>query len=571
MDKLALMQKFWDTATNCWEEWRKRALLAYDFYKGKQWDSSVVEKLKREGRPYLTFNKIRPIIRALSGWQRQNRQDLKVLARRGGIESLAEVFTELMKYFYDISHADWENSMIFFDGLITGKGWLALDIDYSKEPLNGDLILSRERPIMVYEDPHAQRYDLSDAKFIIRTYWADKEQIESQFPKAKKDIGLLAAVDPDEREPITGVETQDYQRTGEFKEYEKYRYLVKEYYWREYLQQRMIVNMQTLEVTEEKIDDEKAQSLVNAFPHIRIVDRVVPVLNLTTVVGKMILQDIKDPFDGISIFPLVRFCSDWTDGYVSGEVDSLIDPQKEINKRRSQALHILNTQAHSGAIMEENALSPEEENKYKQMGSTPGILVKVRKGMRFEIIKPGILSEGHIALEKLSEDDLKKISGVNTDLLGYTPERQESGRAMLIRREHGLLTNESIFDNFQFTQQILGETILEFIRKTDVLSEEEINAIVQERNKDINLEHLKSRKAGKYQVVMTTKKSTPTQRMADFYSMLDAVKLGIPIPPELIIESSDLPNKEAILKAVQEQRQAQAQTPPQVPGAKPPV
>lgn len=571
MDKLAMMQKFWATATNSWVDWRNRAKIAYDFYIGKQWDSAVMEKLKREGRPYLTFNKIRPIIRVLSGWQRQNRQDLKVLARRGGVEPLAEVFTELLKYFYDMSHADWENSLIFFDGIITGKGWLALDIDYSKEPLNGDLILSRERPTMVYEDPHAQRYDLSDAKFIIRTYWADKEQIESQFPKAKKDIGLLTAVDMNEKEAITGVETKDYQPTGEYTEIEKYRYLVKEYYWREYLHQRMIVNMQTLEVTEEEIDDEKAQQLVNTFPQLRIVDRVIPILNLTTVVGKIILQDIKDPFDGISMFPLVRFCSDWVDGYISGEVDSLIDPQKEINKRRSQALHILNTQAHSGAIMEEQALSPEEEEKYKQMGSTPGILVKVRQGKKFDIIRPMPLSEGHVALEKLAEDDLKKISGVNPDLLGYTPERQESGRAMLIRRESGLLANESVFDNFQFTQQILGETILEFLRKSDVLSEEEIKAIVQERNADIDLGRLQARKAGKYQVVMTVKKSTPTQRMADFYSMLDAIKLGIPIPPEILIESSDLPAKEQILDFIRQQKEAQAQIPPQVPGGKPPV
>ena len=92
-DKLAKLEQFWKVATAGWDDWRKRAIYAYDFYKGKQWDADVVEKLKREKRPFLTFNKIKPILRSLSGWQRQNRQDLQVLPRRGGIQPLAEIFT----------------------------------------------------------------------------------------------------------------------------------------------------------------------------------------------------------------------------------------------------------------------------------------------------------------------------------------------------------------------------------------------------------------------------------------------------------------------------------------------
>lgn len=572
-DKLAKLEQFWKVATGGWDEWRKRANYAYEFYRGKQWESDVIEILKREKRPFLTLNKIKPILRSLSGWQRRNRQDLQVLARRGGLGSLAAVYTELLKYFYDESHADFENSLVFLDGIITGKGWIALDIDYTQDPYNGELLLKRERPTMIYEDPHAQRYDLSDARFIIRTYWADKEKIEMEFPKAKKDTGMLATVDSIERESIVGIETAGYQATGQITDLEKYRYLVKEYWWRKYKKQRLIVNVKTLEVKEEDIDDERAQALVNAAPDLRIVDRVMPVLNLTTVVGKIILQDKEDPFDGISVWPLIRFCDDWIDGYIKGEVDDLIDPQKEHNKRRSQALHILNTQAHSGIIQDEDALNPEEEAKVDKLGSTPGIRIKVKKGARFDIIQPAGVSTGHIALEKLAEDDMKKISGINADLLGYTPERQESGIAMRTRKEQGLLTAESIFDNFQFTQQILGETILEFIRKTDVLSEEEIRAIVQEKNLNVDLKELKSRKMGKYQAVLTTKKSTPTQRMDDFYAMLDAIKMGIPIPPEILIETSDLPAKEKILEAIQQAKAVQVPggIPPQVPGGTPPV
>lgn len=558
MDNLMKMEQFWKSATGD-VDWKNRANRAFDFYKGKQWEANVIEALDREKRPHLTLNKIKPILRVLSGWQRQNRQDLKVLARRGGAAPMAEMFTELLKYFYDQSLADYENSMIFVDGTVGGKGWIALDIDYTNDPLNGELLLRRERPMMVYEDPYSQRYDLSDAKFVIRTRWANKDEIEQEFPKAKKDTAMLATIDAAEREPITGIDTPDYNKTGDIKDLERWRYLVKEYYWREYVKERIVVNTRTLECVVAKVNDEKAQRLVNLGPWIRIVDRVMPILHLTTVVGKLILQDVKDPFDGITMFPLVRFCSDWIDGYVKGEVDDLVDPQQEHNKRRSQALHILNTEAHSGYIIEQGALTPAMEAKLDDLGATPGIKIYVKKGFRFERITPGALSTGHVTLGEMSKNDLKEISNVNADLLGQTTERPESGKAMLVRRQQGLLGVETIFDNFQYTQQILGRTILEFIRKTDILSEEEMTAILQEKNAEADLSLLKSRKVGKYQVVMSTKKSTPTQRMADFYALLDAAKEGLPIPPDLIIEASDLPNKEAILEAIRQAQQAQIQ------------
>jgi len=73
------------------------------------------------------------------------------------------------------------------------------------------------------------------------------------------------------------------------------------------------------------------------------------------------------------------------------------------------------------------------------------------------------------------------------------------------------------------------------------------------------LNQLKARKQGKYQIVLTTKRATPTQRMADFYALMDAAKMGIPIPPDLLIDASDLPNKEAIKEAI---RQQQTKLPP---------
>ncbi len=563
-DRLTKVKTFWRLADSEWRDWADRAQKARDFYIGKQWDNETLEQLKLEKRPALTFNKVKPIIRNLSGWQRQNRQDLKVLARRGGYSQLADIYSELIKYFYDISYADWKQSEQFVNGLITGKGWIFADIDYIKDPLNGDLVLRVPDTLLVWEDPHAMEYDLSDARFLIRGTWMDKEQVEESWPKAKKDMALLDSIPTEERQAAS-LDTSDYNRTGanqEMFELAKTRYLVKECQWREYKNKKFLINLDTLEVEDVSVKSiDNLLRIVQNFPRLRLVKRVTPVMNITTFIGDIELDHQTDPWNGITYFTGVRFTPDITnigEIYVKGEVDDLIDPQKEINKRRSQALHHLNSSANSGWVVEEDGMDKDEREKLEKMGSMPGVVVVYKRGKnKPERITPGQLSDGHIVLSQQSENDLKSISGVNSDLLGVAPEKQESGIAMQLRRQHGLVTTESIFDNYEYSQRQLGDLILEFIRKSDVLSDEEIQAIALEKGKKVDMSLLRSRKVGKYSVVMSEHASSPTLRLANFMTMLDAVKNGLQIPKEMIVEASDWPFKDQLLDAWKQQEAAQ--------------
>ena len=562
---LDLCKKYWKVADSEWGDWRRRARKAYKFYLGDQWDGETKTQLDLEKRPYLTLNKIKPIIRNLSGWQRQNRQDLKVLPRRGGVAIMAEAYTDIIKYFYDTSMADWHNSFAFFDGAIGGKGWISIDIDYTKDPFNGDLMMARENPLMIREDPFSTRYDLSDAKFCFRSFWMDKEQVESSFPDADLDQ-LGESTDDSESTPEDGesVDEDAYDEQAGFNDDAKEtRFLIKECYHRKWKKKTFLVDTTTLEVTDATgIPKDKIEKIAS-MKNLKKVERVAPTLYLTTYAGEVELQDVEDPFDGITDFPLIRFCAEWLywdKPHVKGEVDDLIDPQIEHNKRRSQALHLLNTSANSGWILDDDAVDPDMLEKLERMGSSAGITVIKKKGSTVERITPSPLSDGHIALEKLAEEDLKKISGVNADLLGLQANKNDSGVAIDLRRKQGLITTEPIFDNFEYTQRILGNTIMSFIRHTDVLSTEELLAILDgEKFEDKAVEilqGLKRRKVGKYGMVVTTRPSSDTQRMFTFQTMLDALAQGLPIPKELVAEASDWPFKEELVDKWKAEAQA---------------
>ena len=89
------------------------------------------------------------------------------------------------------------------------------------------------------------------------------------------------------------------------------------------------------------------------------------------------------------------------------------------------------------------------------------------------------------------------------------------------------------------------------VRHTDVYSDEEIRNIVSEKNMDADLSLLKSRKVGKYGIKIESSSSSPTARYASFMSIMEIAKLFPDrIPPEAVIENSDIANKENIIDKI---------------------
>jgi len=558
--------------------WRNRAKKGGRFYTGDQWDSADKQKLDSEGRPYLTINQIAPTVNVVSGTQRQNRMDIKVLPRRGGTAPIANTLTELAKHAQDSNNAAFHDSMMFLDGLITGKGWLGMDVNYDNDLIYGDLSVFRISGLDMYEDPNAKEYDLNDSgRFVTRCHWWNKEVVDKLYPKLETDTEkALADIDPGDEDIISTSEEDTYkdnEQTEKLTHKDSYR--CKEFYWKTWEKRTVSVDTRTGQVI--RVPNNKVlallKQLIRIGQPIKIIDRVVPVLHKTTMVGKMLAGGIKDdPFNGITTFPYFRFCPFWIDGYIFGMVDNLIDPQNEINKRRSQILHHLNSSSNSGFMYQEGALSPDEENNLKDFGSTPGVHIKYNKGFdKPERIMPSAMSEGHLVLAKESEGDIKRVSGVNSDMLGLPQEKRESGIMMSMRQRQGAIATEIVNDNYKYTKKIYGTALVDVIRMTELYSEEEIQSILTESKVKPDMQALRDFKTGRYGVTVSESQSSPTIRMANLSILLDAFKQGVPIPMDLIIEMSDLPHKEEVIARIKAQMEAQPNPEGAAPGKAGPI
>jgi len=565
------------------QNWCSRARTAYRFYLGEQWDSADLEILKNEGRPAFTINRILPVINLLSGVQRQNRQDIKVYARRGGTEKVAAVLTELAKHTQDISNGEWEFSAAFLDGIICGKGWLSFDIDYNNDPLNGDLVIQKLSPFDVIEDREVMEYDLNrSAKYIIRRFWADKEELLLRYPDMKNEIDVAAlreGADPampgndiGDADPLH--ETNDYsdeQQGGDGVSERKYRFRVYECWWRSYERRKFLVNVSTLEfmrIGPKKEDVAKALArTANEKGVWTIKERIAPVLHVTTFTGDILLENRDDPYGGLTVYPFARFCPYHVNDNIMGVIDNLVDPQKEHNKRRSQVLHHLNQSANSGWMGDRDALTSEGWDELKEFGSKPGHQIKLNPGKTLERINPSPLSVGHMTIAEQSSADIDRISGVNPDLQGRESSAHESGRLALLRKNQGMLVNEILFDNFNFTRQIYAQTLVDFIRLPDITgnsrsklySDAEIAALISEKNLDVDMEQLTSFATGRYGVKVSQSPTAPTIQLANYELLIEALRAGLPINPKHILEVSNLPNKDEMVKDIEQREAAAAQ------------
>ena len=569
VDKTSKFHKWFQDAVDGHNPNRVEAKKDEDFYNGDQWDSKDTEILDRERRPHLTFNEIFPIINLVGGFQRQNRSDLKAYNVRSGNKKVADILTKIIKHIMYHSDGHFESSRQFEDGIIGGEGYLVLDIDYTKDIIRGDLSIKRTDRDNVFPDPHHESFDMSDGKFVFICDWVDKEKIKKMFPAKAMEIDGASIADKDMIKITT---SNDYMPTtpgsSAMSSIDEYRWRIKKCWWREQKEVKFMLKPDGGFENITDLSSAEIKKLKDETPDAKILTRVIEVLWYTTLVGNVILEEIENPLGGVTMYPVVPFYAYWRNKRKFGIVRNLRDPQQEKNKRYSQMLHILNTTAHSGWLVEEKSV--DDINKYKNFGSTPGMTLTYKAGFaKPERLTPVHGSQGHAMAAKMGGDELKMISGINTDLLGISPSNSqvESGIAITKRQQQGIMILQNVFDNFNRSQIYLGKLLVEYIQRSGAYSEEEVINIIGKDNQveefTINQpvaegneikEVLNDVRVGKYGVMVGQGSYNVTTRIANLMYLVEAAKSGVPIPADVLIDATDLPNKEEIKgRIIQEQ------------------
>lgn len=592
--------------------WIKEAEEDYRFLVGDQWEQPTIDKLIQKGVLPLTFNKIQALIFLIAGIQRQNRSDIKAYPEGEEDSLTAEIITILLKNLMKTCEGEYKISEMFEDGIVCGEGWIEPFIDYTWDLVMGQMKFAKKCPFYVFADPASKEYLKDDGEFIV-VYQPNlsKDQVVSIFPTKEKEIEAINNTKMnfnDESKKVIPQINDNYGATAvETDSTQEKDYDLTRYHYYKYENVYYVVDPDDIKASQEQISNKKdAEELAKIKNSrygkevVKVLPRKIPIPYVKSFIGDTEIDDEKSPFypryKKIPIFgffahtvyaPLKK-----TEYLTQGIVRSLKDPQKEINKRRTNELHILNSSTNSGWLNKKRGgfSNKEEVRKY---GSSPGIILDYDTE-KPEQIFPKPLSTGHEKLVQLANQDIKEISGINTDLLAMNDKASSSGRAIHLRQQQGLMMIQRILDNFRRTKQELGRFLLTQIGEVydvekavrvcgDTFIKNHFSVpilqngqptlgpdgniameIDEEAVKQVFGYILNDMQIATYDVAVGEIASAETIKLANYSMLMDLVEKGVPIPPDVIIDESLIASesKQKIKKAIAAMQQASAKAQP---------
>lgn len=576
-ERLRKFKKWFSDAVEASHNWRNEAKEDIDFYNGKQWKSEDKHTLEEHGRPAITVNRIKPLLNVLSGYQRLNRYDIDFLPRTNDDMKQAQLRKGITKYILDRSHFNYEESDAFMEGALTGLGWFECGYRFDWQAQDGDAFVRRVNTLDMYVDPESRDKYFRDAKYIVRARWIDKEELCNLYPEHKDEIEAQA-------EYYLSEEESDGRNDRLWWQAETKKIRVAEMWYKKTVKKKAII-LNTGEAVAEVTPEMVALQMVASVQQYTATE-----VRLMTFFDNVVLEDIESPYKH-GDFPFVPFPVYYqgNDDVPAGVVRDLKDVQREINKRRSQELHILNTNANGGWMIEDGAMSREQEQEFSRKSTTPGAMIKVSPGAitggRIKpIVSPGV-NQSIVGATLEAENEMVSVSGINEALMGTDIEKGASGRAIELKQKQAITHIALLFDNLRFAKERIAKLLWGTSGAPGIVpqyyNEEKTFRIVGENGKPefvtVNQQvqgynelgqlittTLNDLTVGDYDIVIADTPSTATQRTAQFWSLVDACgQLGIQgnMVLDILLDLSDVAQKDEIKDRLrkQEEQQAQAQ------------
>jgi hypothetical protein len=449
---LARIRGYFESAVSdsAYQKWREEAKLAWDFYDGAQWAPEEVTKLAELGQPAIVINKIAAKIDNVAGTEVAGRTRIAYRSRSGQPEEeqAAKVLSDLLAYTAERTELAQEISRAFRAGLVCGVGWL----EVGQTP---DVFVQAEDELSVVWDPLARNADLADARFIARERWLDAENVREIFPThgptmvaALREEGTLlrspyAALNGAESVPYFDAKREVY-RVVEV----QYKQSVRQ--WRVQLLNGQVQGFYTRPEARDAAKQPGAQLLETLW---------VPRVHVGYFGGGVLLHHAALEGPDFTLLPYV-YKRHKQGGRPYGLVRAAIDPQRELNKRRSKAMHLLNT---AQVIADVDAV--DDPALLAREAARPDGLILKRAGKDLRIIRNTDLATSQVAVMEQAGRDIQDVLGVFDEAMGKESNAQ-SGAAIQQRQLASTLNQMFAFDALRRLKKRLGTQLLALLRQT---------------------------------------------------------------------------------------------------------
>jgi len=550
------------------------------FYRGDQWDETDVAALDAEGRPALTINTVLPTVNTVLGEQSTRRADVRFKPRRGGDEEVAHTLTKLYMQIADNNKLDWVEQQVFSDGLILdGRGYFDVRMDFS-DHVEGEVRITAKDPLDILIDPDAKDSDPETWNEVFETKWMTLDEIEELYGKKKaEELRFIAengngygrdSIEYEENRFGDLDSTDDYLGAGipgddEYRNVRALRVIERQH--KRMTRVMCFVDPETGDQRDvpEPWSEAKAKKFAKKYS-LNVIRKVKRKVRWTVTCDRVVLHDDWSPYDCFTVVPFFAY---FRRGRPFGMVRNLLSPQEQLNKIASQELHIVNTTANSGWMVESGSLVGMSADDLEEHGAETGLVLEYNRGSSPPVkIQPNQIPTGLDRISQKAALNIKSISGINDSMLG-TDSAEVSGVAIQAKQNRGAIMIQVPLDNLRKTRQYLAEHILKLLqtfyteRRVIMVTNEEdplkprepmvLNEMTPEGRiiNDLTL--------GEYDVVIASAPARDSFDEVQFAEALNLRQVGVAIPDDAIIEYSHLSKKEELAKRI---RMLTGQEPP---------
>ena len=543
-----------------------------EFYRGDQWDADDEAALDAEGRPALTINTVLPTINTILGEQSTRRADVQFKPRRGAEQDVADVLTKVYMQIADNNKLDWVEQQVFSDGLIMdGRGYFDVRMDFT-DHVEGEIRITAKDPLDILIDPDAKDADPKTWNEVFETKWMTLDEIEETYGEKKAD-------------QLRFIAENGNSFGGDSVEYEEQRYgdvdpeddlfgttIAPDEDGYRNIRSLRVIERQSKHMSrcmcfvdpdtgdQRDVPDAWSEAKAKKFAKqysLNLITKMKRKVKWTVTCDKVVLHTDWSPYNDFTIVPFFAY---FRRGNPFGVIRNLISPQEQLNKIASQELHIVNTTANSGWMVESGSLVGMTADDLEEHGAETGLVLEYARGTNPpQKITPNSIPTGLDRIAQKAALNIKAISGVNDSMLG-SDSAEVSGVAIKEKQSRGVIMIQVPLDNLKKARQYLAEKVLNLVQT--FYSEKRIIQITNEADplkprEEIVVNEMTPEgriindlTVGEYDVVISTAPARDSFDEQQFAEALGLRQAGVAIPDDAIIEYSHLTKKGELAKRI---------------------
>ncbi len=560
---LSLMREATDHPVR--RNWFTNSNKAYEFREGKQWTNDELAVLESRKQAPIVVNLIEADRRRFEGQYKRQRLAISFAGRNAPMDDEpAEALSDLMRFIdQDTEYGFEESEVVALDGYTGGFG--VMEVGAENGPAGGYRIFTRaEDPYAVFPDPFCRRYDWNDkrggARYIFRSKWVHVDDAKDKWPKFAKKIDDALEHSPATQSLFSTLDPSiESNLIANFFDTSKRQVRPVEAWWKERTT-RDVIYMPDGSCIDHYDQDEAKRILKyvkGAYKDAKDVDQMYTAVFIGQI---MVSKAAESPYHS-SLFPFIPYYAfRKKDGEPFGPTWFLMDPNREVNARRSRALYEINNRKviyEKGAIADKDQLADNMALADGQIELQPGFKDK------FEIAQNTDISSGNLQMLQGSKEEFKMLSG--EDYLQPSGEiRSGSGIAQAQLPYH--LSQVGMFDNIRRTRRMRARLVVDLIKQ--YYDDDMVFQITDDAEKvktvTVSAGTLANLKERTFDIVMKDVTEYATLQEAtkgELMTTLPQIAQFGPAWGKILVQTSDIQAKDVIL----EQLDAMSKTPPTPP------